>query len=306
MDRPATMSARPPGAATDPYRGDHPGATPLTAATRMVDASTAEASTVDASAAETSTAEVSAAGSSTGEVAGAASPAEAPGGLTRAGGSGDARGAGHIVFELPRVPALLMHALPRFVEGVIAPVVVFYTALMLLGLTGALVAAVAWVYGGIVYRYVRGHPVSGMLLLAAVGVTVRAALSAATGSAVVYFLQPTLGTLCVSMAFLASVPLGKPLAMKLAKDMAPIPDAFYKHERVRQFFLRISLLWSAVLMANVGVSLWMLFSQSIGMYLWLRTGVVAALGAAGITASVWGFKRVVRHINREPAGDAAV
>jgi hypothetical protein len=232
------------------------------------------------------------------------SAAEHPAGLTRAPGSADGHGGGHLAFELPRIPALLLHALPRFVEGVIAPVVVFYVALVLLGLTGALIAAVAWVYGGIVYRYVRGHPVSGMLLLAAIGVTVRAGLSAATGSAVVYFLQPTLGTLCVSMAFLASVPLGKPLAMKLAKDMAPIPDAFYKHDRVRRFFLRISLLWSAVLMANVGVSLWMLFSQSISMYLWIRTGVVAGLGAAGIAASVWGFKRVVRHVNSQPAEDA--
>lgn len=208
---------------------------------------------------------------------------------------------GHHVFELPRVTALLMHALPRFVEGVIAPVAVFYAALMLLGLNGALVAAVAWVYGGIIYRYVRGHPVSGMLMLAAVGVTVRAGLAAATHSAVIYFLQPTLGTLCVSMAFLASVPLGKPLAMKLAKDMAPIPDAFYKHDRVHRFFLRISLLWSAVLLANVGVSLWMLFNQSISMYLWIRTGIVAGLGAIGIAVSVWGFKRLVRRINREPA-----
>jgi hypothetical protein len=228
---------------------------------------------------------------------------EAQGGLTRApeeqGGQGPA--GGHHVFELPRMTAMLVHALPRFVEGVIAPVAVFYAALMLLGLNGALVAAVAWVYGGIIYRYVRGHPVSGMLMLAAVGVTVRAALAAATQSAVIYFLQPTLGTLCVSLAFLASVPLGKPLAMKLAKDMAPIPDAFYKHDRVHRFFLKISLLWSGVLLANVGVSLWMLFNESISMYLWIRTGIVAGLGVIGIAVSVWGFKRVVRHINREPA-----
>ncbi|WP_347631260.1 VC0807 family protein [Actinomadura sp. B10D3] len=224
-----------------------------------------------------------------------------PPGAVRAELPQDGHAGGHHVFELPRVTALLMHALPRFVEGVIAPVAVFYAALTLLGLNGALVAAVAWVYGGIIYRYVRGHPVSGMLMLAAVGVTVRAILAAATHSAVVYFLQPTLGTLAVSMAFLASVPLGRPLAMKLAKDMAPIPDAFYKHARVHQFFLRISLLWSAVLLANVGISLWMLFNQSISMYLWIRTGIVAGLGAIGIAVSVWGFKRVVRHVNREPA-----
>ncbi|MGH3242174.1 MAG: VC0807 family protein [Spirillospora sp.] len=207
----------------------------------------------------------------------------------------------HHGFELPRVTALLMHALPRFVEGVIAPVAVFYAALTLLGLNGALVAAVAWVYGGIIYRFVRGHPVSGMLMLAAVGVTVRAATAAATHSAVVYFLQPTLGTLIISLSFLASVPLGRPLAMKLARDMAPIPEAFLKHARVHQFFLRISLLWSMVLFTNVAVSLWMLFNESISMYLWFRTGIVAGLGAIGVAVSVWGFRRVVRHVNREPA-----
>lgn len=256
-----------------------------------------------AHAAEPPAAEPPATEPQTGETPAAEPPdGEAQFGATKAG---EAQGGGHHTFELPRLRALLIHALPRFVEGCIAPVVVFYTALVLLGLTGALVAAVAWVYGGIVYRYVRGHPVSGMLMLAAIGVTVRAGLAAATHSAVVYFLQPTLGTLCVSMAFLASVPLGRPLAMKLAKDMAPIPDAFYKHARVHKFFLRISLLWSAVLLANVGVSLWMLFSQSISMYLFIRTGIVAALGAIGIAVSVWGFKRLVHRVNREPAAPAA-
>ncbi|MFV2177475.1 VC0807 family protein [Actinomadura sp. LOL_016] len=216
----------------------------------------------------------------------------------------DTEDEGHHVFELPRIRALLVHALPRFFEGVIAPVLVFYAALTLLGLNGALVAAVAWVYGGIAYRYLRGHPVPGMLMLAAVGVTVRAGLSAATGSAVVYFLQPTLGTLLVSMSFLASVPLGRPLAMKLARDMAPIPDAFLKHGRVHRFFLRISLLWSMVLFTNVLVSVWMLFNQSIGTYLWLRTSIVAALGAVGVGISVWGFRRLLRHINWKPAGSA--
>lgn len=211
-----------------------------------------------------------------------------------------AEGGGHH-FELPRIRALLLHALPRFVEGVVAPVAVFYAALALLGLNGALAAAVAWVYGGIIFRYLRGHPVSGMLMLAAVGVTVRAALAAATHSAVVYFLQPTLGTLMVSMAFLASVPLGRPLAMKLARDMVPIPEAFFRHDKVHQFFLRISLLWSMVLFVNVALSLWMLFNESIGTYLWLRTSIVAGLGALGVGVSVLGFKRLLRHVNREPA-----
>ena len=196
---------------------------------------------------------------------------------------------------------MLRHALPRFVEGVIAPVAVFYAALVLLGLNGALVAAVGWVYAGILWRVLRGQAVPGMLLLAALGVTVRAILAAVTGSAVVYFLQPTLGTLLVSMTFLTSVPLGRPLAQKLATDMVPLPEAFLAHIRVRQFFLRISLLWSLVFLVNAAISLWMLFHESIGTYLWVRTPLVAGLGAAAVAVSVLGFRRCLRHVNAEAA-----
>lgn len=205
------------------------------------------------------------------------------------------------VFELPRLTSMLWHALPRFVEGVIAPVAVFYAAFVLLGLNGALVAAVMWVYGGIGWRLYHDREVPGMLLLAALGVTVRAVLAAITGNPVVYFLQPTLGTLLVSMTFLASVPMGRPLARKIAADMVALPEAFLRHERAHRFFLRISLLWSLVLLMNASISLWMLFHESIGTYLWVRTGLVAALGAAAAAISVLGFRRCLRHVNAEPA-----
>jgi hypothetical protein len=203
------------------------------------------------------------------------------------------------VFEMPRLTILLRHALPRFVEGVLAPVAVFYAALVVLGFHGALIAAVGWVYLGVLLRVVRRRPVPGTLLLAAIGVTARAVVSAVTGSVVIYFLQPTFGTLLVAMTFLASVPLGKPLAQKLAVDMVPLPDAFLEHERVRQFFLRISLLWSLVLLANVAITLWLLLSQSIGVFLWVRTSVVAALGAAAIGVSIISFRRLLRRVNAE-------
>jgi Protein of unknown function (DUF3159) len=203
------------------------------------------------------------------------------------------------VFEMPRLTILLRHALPKFVEGVIAPVAVFYAALVLLGFHGALVAAVGWVYMGILWRVIRRQPIPGTLLLAALGVTARAGVSAATGSVVIYFLQPTLGTIAVSVAFLASVPLRRPLAQKLAEDMVPLPKAFLDHERVRQFFLRISLLWSMVLLVNAAITLWLLLSQSIGVFLWLRTGVVMALGAAAVAVSIYSFRRLLHRVNAE-------
>ncbi|MCO6010613.1 hypothetical protein NE236_37215 [Actinoallomurus purpureus] len=204
-------------------------------------------------------------------------------------------------FEIPCLTSLLLHALPRVVEGMIAPVAVFYAGLLLLGFNGALVTAVAWVYGGILVRVVRRRPVPGTLLLAALGVTARAALAAVTGSAVVYFLQPTLGTMLVAVSFLASVPLGRPLAAKVATDLVPLPEAFLAHDRVRRFFLRISLLWSFTFTLNTAISLWLLFNQSIGTYLWVRTTAVAFLGATAVLISVWGFKRCVNRVTAVPA-----
>jgi hypothetical protein len=138
--------------------------------------------------------------------------------------------------------------------------------------------------------------VPGTLLLAALGVTARAVMAAVTGSAVVYFLQPTLGTMLVAVSFLASVPLRRPLAAKVATDLMPLPDAFLAHQRVRQFFLRISLLWSLVFTLNTALSLWLLFSQSIATYLWIRTTAVAFLGAIAVLISVWSFRRCVRRV----------
>ncbi|MGH3380518.1 MAG: VC0807 family protein [Actinoallomurus sp.] len=199
-------------------------------------------------------------------------------------------------FEIPRLTHLARHALPRVIEGMIAPVVVFYAGLALLGLDGALVTAVAWVYGGIAVRLVRRRPVPGTLVLAALGVTARAAMAAVTGSAVVYFLQPTLGTMLVAMAFLGSVPLRRPLAAKVATDLVPLPAGFLKNQHVHRFFLRVSLLWSLVFTLNTGLSVWLLFRHSITAYLWIRTPAVALLGAAAVVISVWGFKRCVRGV----------
>jgi hypothetical protein len=199
-------------------------------------------------------------------------------------------------FEIPRLTHLALHALPRVIEGMIAPVVVFYAGMMVLGLNGALITAVAWVYGGIAVRLVRRRPVPGTLVLAALGVTARAAMASVTGSAVVYFLQPTLGTLLVAMAFLASVPLRRPLAAKVANDLVPLPAAFLAHRQVHRFFLRVSLLWSLVFTLNTALSVWLLFRHSIAAYLWIRTPAVALLGATAVVISLWGFKRCVRGV----------
>ena len=98
--------------------------------------------------------------------------------------------------------------------------------------------------------------------MGAVAVTTRSALAIATGSLVVYFLQPTIGTGLVALAFLLSVPLGRPLAEKLAHDICPFDDATKAHPVLRTFLGNVSLLWAAVSGLNFTITLWLLLTQS--------------------------------------------
>ncbi|GAA5063100.1 intracellular septation protein A [Thermocatellispora tengchongensis] len=205
----------------------------------------------------------------------------------------------HPPVTLPRLTALARQAVPRLLEGVVAPLAVFYAALALLGLNGALIAAVSWVYAGVAWRLVRRRRVPGTMVLAAIAITARALLGLWTGSAVVYFLQPELGTICISMAFLASVRLRRPLVQRLTLDYIHLPNAVLRHERVRRFFARITLLWAFVLLANSTVSIWLLLHQSIGTYLLVRTAAVAVISGLAIGVSIYAFRRVLSRLHHD-------
>ncbi|MDF5752759.1 VC0807 family protein [Spongiactinospora sp. TRM90649] len=224
----------------------------------------------------------------------------------------------HPHVTLPRLTSLVRQAVPKLLEGVVAPLAVFYAALAVLGFNGALAAATAWVYGGVVWRLIRRQRVPATMIVAAIAITARALLALWTGSPVVYFLQPEAGTICISLVFLASVRLRRPLVQKLTLDYIHLPSAVLKHERVRRFFARITLLWAFVLLANSTVSIWLLLHQSIGQsigrsleqsvgdYLLVRTAIVALISGTAIGISVWAFRRLLRRLNHESHAKAAI
>jgi hypothetical protein len=213
----------------------------------------------------------------------------------------------HPPFVMPRLATLIRQAMPRLLEGVIAPLAVFYAALAVLGLNGALIAAVSWVYLGVGWRLIRRRRVPGTMILATIAITVRAVLGWWSGSAVVYFIQPELGTICISMAFLASVRLRRPLVEKLTLDYIHLPSFVLRHERVRRFFARITLLWAFVLLTNSAMSIWLLLHQSIGTYLLVRTTAVAIISSLAFAGSVWAFRRMLHRLHAEtPAAQAAL
>jgi hypothetical protein len=194
-------------------------------------------------------------------------------------------------FEIPRLGTLARHALPNVVEGSLIPVGLFLVMLHVLGLWGAMVVGLGWSYAAVGRRVLARRPVPGIMILGAVTLTARSALAFATGSSFVYFLQPTLGTALVASAFLLSVPLGRPLAQRLAADFCPIPPHVMANAHVRRFFLQISLLWAVTGFLNASLALWLQFSQSLGTFVLAKSLSSAGITVLAIAISVLWFKR---------------
>jgi hypothetical protein len=198
--------------------------------------------------------------------------------------------------EIPGLRTLARHAVPRFVEGSLIPLALFVVGLRVFGVWGAMTAGLLWVYSAIVVRLVLRRRVPGILVLGAVTLTARTVVALASGSVIVYFLQPSLGTVLVAMAFLMSVPLNRPLAGRLADDFCPLPHDVRANTHVRRFFRQISLLWAFAQISNATITIWLLFSQSLATFVVLRTVVSSSVTITAIVASTLWFKRsMARH-----------
>ncbi|NRQ40207.1 hypothetical protein HII36_51560 [Nonomuraea sp. NN258] len=202
---------------------------------------------------------------------------------------------------LPRLTALARQAAPGLLEAVVAPLAVFYAATVVVGFQWALVATAVWVYFGVIRRLVKRVKVPATMYLAAFAITVRAAVGFWTGTWVWSMIQPECGTFFIAMAFLASVRLNRPIVQKLTLDYVPLPSAMLKHERVRRFFVRITLLWAFVLLINSTLSIALAIHEhlqgTLMVYLLVRTSAVAVISGVAIVFSIFAFKRLLRRMH---------
>jgi hypothetical protein len=196
-------------------------------------------------------------------------------------------------FEMPRLRALARRAIPSVLEGTLLPLALFYGALWLGSVWAGVVAALAWSWTALARRLFKKEAVPGLLIVGTLGITARSVIALSTGSVFVYFLQPTIGTVVVALAFLLSLPAGRPLAERLAHDFVALPDAFRSHPPIRRVFARITLLWAMVMLANAGITLWLLLSQSLAVFLAARTATSLVLTGAAIGISTVWFRRSV-------------
>jgi hypothetical protein len=215
----------------------------------------------------------------------------------------------HPPIVIPNLRAMARHALPNVVEGKLVPLVLFVAFLEVIGTAWALLVALAWSVGAIAVRTATGRRVPGLVVLSATTLAARTAAALATGSMVVYFLQPTITTFVVGAAFLVSVPLGSPLARKLAYDLLPFDDATKAHPLVERFFVRLSLFWAFTSLVNATITVWLLLTQSTTTFVVVKsvlgpltgTVTVAAMAAWFWIASTRSGTRIVWSPRLAPA-----
>lgn len=190
--------------------------------------------------------------------------------------------------------ATLRHAAPCLVEGTLIPLILFTVVVHAVGVTPALWASLLWSGTAFGRRVVAGRRISGVLVITAVGTAFRLATVVWTASAFVFFLQPVVATVATALAFGVSVLLGRPLAAKLGADLVPIDEGGWAQPEVRRACSRLSLVWCAGLLANAGLTVWLLWNLPVATFVLVRplVGVVTTLPAV-VVSFVVGM-RVVR------------
>ncbi len=200
------------------------------------------------------------------------------------------------ILHVPDLWTVARRAVPSFVEGKLIPVLLFVGFLRVAGTLGALLVALGWSLVTVAYRVARRQRVPGLVVLSAVGLTARTIAAVATGSLVVYFLQPTITTALVGLVFLGSVPAGKPLAERLAHDFVPFVRETAEHPHLRRFFARVSLLWAATSLANAAITLWLLLTQSATTFVLVKSFLGPVTTTVTIALAVVWFRRsMTRH-----------
>jgi len=192
----------------------------------------------------------------------------------------------------PTLTAVVRRVSLSLLIAVLIPAVVFYGFFVLAGVWSAIAAALVWSYGAIAWRALTRRRTSGLLILAAVLLTGRTALSVAADSTWLYFLQPVISDGIVATLFLLSLASARPMVARLAGDFYPMDHDLASRPLVRRLFWHLTLLWAVLALGKATMALWLLQSQSLETFVLVKgiatsaINVLAAFATIGLAALV--------------------
>jgi len=184
---------------------------------------------------------------------------------------------------------------PKLVEATVIPGVLFYSCLVWGGLGFAYLTAVAWIYGCVIRRWVLRRPISLLLVLAAVGITVRTAVAIGSGSPFIYFMQPIVGTMATGAVFAASLLVERPAIARLAGDFWPVTPEMAANPGVVSLFRGLTVLWAGVNLTTAALTLVLLLWLPLATFVAVKqiSGLIVTVAAIAVTI-IWSHRIACR------------
>jgi hypothetical protein len=163
----------------------------------------------------------------------------------------------------PTWASMLGRGLPQFVGEAVAPVLVFFAVWKLAGLGPAIAASTVVYLALAVMLLRRGRDVT-LIAIGAVFVVIQALVGLVSHSATVYLAQPVVLSALWSLAYFASVAVGRPLIGVFASAWYPFPPWFRASAPFKREFGMQSIVWGIYCLARAALRLFVLLRSGVG------------------------------------------
>jgi hypothetical protein len=199
------------------------------------------------------------------------------------------------VLEISGLRATLIRAGRLLLEAVVVPTVLLAILLHVIGTTRSILVAVGWCLSVLAFRWLMDRRVPGTLLLGSAALAVKATIALASGSILVYLLQPVLGSVVMALLFLGSAAFGRPITMRLARDFVHVPAHILDKRGVRRMFTEVAVIWGFSRMVDVAINLGFLH-RGVEAGLWARGLLSPLLTLTAVAVcTAWGWRSLRRN-----------
>lgn len=200
-----------------------------------------------------------------------------------------------VVIHLGHLRPALGRAAVLFVETILIPTLLLALVLHLAGPVAGLSAVLAWCAFTVTWRWIRGRRMPGTILVWAAMQCGRAGVALAFSSALVYLVQPVIGSVITGALFLGSALIGKPITIRLARDFVSLPAHMFHLRGVRRMFTQVAALWGASRLIDAGMNFGFLHFGGLDAALLSRGVFSSALTVLTVAAcTFWGVRSLRR------------
>jgi uncharacterized membrane protein len=194
--------------------------------------------------------------------------------------------------QIGRLGHVAGRAMLMLTESVLVPTAILYACMRTIGTPAGLIGVLVWCALTMLVRFVVGGRVPSTLLLVVGILVARTALALACSSVWLYLLEPVAASILMSVVFVGSALIGRPVTQRLAQDFVHLPERLLADRRMQRVFVEVALIWglSRAIDAAIGIDS-LHWGASVGV---LARGVLSTgLTALSVGACiVWGWRRV--------------